>query len=155
VGRGSSFRVFLPPLDGAVKSAEPSQSPAPRGGTETVLLVEDEAAVRAVAARALARRGYRVLTAGSAAEALRVWKEHSGIIDLLLTDLIMPGGVSGQKLASELRERQPGLKVIYTSGYRSDAVSSGIHFESGRNFLPKPYPLDELINIVRLRLDES
>jgi len=154
-GRGSTFRVFLPPLDGPVESGSTSESVETRGGTETVLLVEDEPAVRAVATRALERRGYRILTAGSAAEALRIWDEHHTGVDLLLTDLIMPGGVSGQKLAAELRARRPGLRVIYTSGYRSDEVSSGIQFEAGRNFLPKPYPLDDLIAIVRQRLDES
>jgi CheY-like chemotaxis protein len=155
VGRGSSFRVYLPPLEKPADQARTARpEPAPGGGSETVLLVEDEPAVASVAARALSRRGYNVIKAGSAAEAIRVWDEHFGKVDLLLTDLVMPGGVSGLKLAEELRQRSPALKVIYTSGYSSATVSGGHEFEAGRNFLPKPYPLDELTTIVRQRLDE-
>ncbi len=155
VGRGSTFRVFLPPLEGAVQPASASPSATASGGSETVLLVEDEPAVSAVATRALERRGYRVLKAGSAADALRVWEESDGKVDLLLTDLIMPGGVTGQQLATRLRTKRPGLKVIYMSGYSRETINGGHQFEPGRNFLPKPYPLEELTAIVRRRLDEA
>lgn len=155
VGRGSAFHVYLPPMEKPADQAKVARTePSAGRGSETVLLVEDEPAVASVAARALARRGYNVVKAGSAAEALRVWDEHFGKVDLLLTDLVMPGGVSGLKLAEELRQRKPDLKVIYTSGYSSAAVNGGHEFEVGRNFLPKPYPLDELTTIVRQRLDE-
>ncbi len=154
VGRGTTFRVFLPTLDASASGQTAPPPPPVRGGSETILLVEDEPLVRGMAAAALQRGGYRVHEAGTAAEALQRWDELHGRIDLLLTDLIMPGGVTGNRLAEQLAVRQPGLRIIFTSGYNNDAVNRELHFVVGQNFLPKPYPVEELLGIVRRRLDQ-
>jgi two-component system cell cycle sensor histidine kinase/response regulator CckA len=153
LGRGSTFRVFLPAIEEAAAGDVAVLAPAVRGGTEKILLVEDEAVVREVATAALQRRGYQVINAATAAEALHRWDEHRGEFDLLLTDLIMPGGISGQKLAEELGLRCPGLKVIFSSGYSDDVATRQLRLTPGQNFLPKPYPLEDLLRIVRQRLD--
>jgi DNA-binding NtrC family response regulator len=154
VGRGSVFHVFFPALEGPVPQKATARLAKIQGGTETLLLVEDEPAVRTVAAAALRYHAYRVIEAGTAAEAMRCWEEAGGKIDLVVTDLVMPGGMSGVKLADELLLRKPGLRVVYSSGYNSDVAGGQRRFEPGKNFLPKPYPLDELLAIVRRRLDE-
>jgi two-component system cell cycle sensor histidine kinase/response regulator CckA len=153
-GKGSTFCVFLPPLTTVAPVEAAPVAPVLRGGTETLLIVEDEALVRAVAVAALKRRGYRVIEAETAADAVRRWDAQQGKIDLLLTDLIMPGGVSGRQLAEELRGRRPGLKIVFTSGYGGEALSRELTVTTGDNFLPKPYSLDELVAIVRRKLDE-
>ena len=97
---------------------------------------------------------YRVLAASSGVEALRVWDEHNGRVDLLLTDMIMPGGMTGNDLAAKLRKQKPGLKVIYTSGYSSELMGK----DSGANdttFLAKPYLPLQLAQAVRKCLDAS
>jgi CheY-like chemotaxis protein len=130
--------------------------PAPAcGGTETILLVEDEAPVRDFVCRILRESGYQVLTAASGAEALAVWSEESGRIDLLLTDMIMPGGISGTDLASRLREENPNLGIVYTSGYSVGFVGRKIVLIPGVNFVQKPYPFEELLRVVRENLDRA
>ena len=109
--------------------------------------------MRFVAAVALRRSGYHVVEASTAAEALHLWEERRAAITLLLTDLVMPGGISGEKLADELCDRQPALRVIYTSGYNG-AFADRQRFKPGTNFLPKPYLVEDLLAIVRRRLDE-
>jgi CheY-like chemotaxis protein len=143
----------LPALE-KIPASETPPPPAPTpGGTERVLLVEDEAVVRIVAAEALRRRGYKVFEAPTAVDAIHCWEQEQGKFDLLLTDLIMPGGVSGQSLADELRQRRANMKVIFTSGYSDEVVTRELRLVAGRNFLPKPYPIEELLAIVRQRLD--
>jgi CheY-like chemotaxis protein len=155
-GRGARFEVFLP-----LSSRKPSPDVAPEpsqkvsGGTETILLVEDEAALRRLARILLQRHGYRVLEAGSGVEALSVWDEPGTKIDLLLTDMIMPGGLSGRELAEKLRERKNNLKIIYTSGYSPDVVNQNLSPKDEQYFLAKPYHPDKLIQTVRQCLDES
>jgi two-component system, cell cycle sensor histidine kinase and response regulator CckA len=103
----------------------------------------------------LGRHGYRVLEADSGPSALQLWSSHAARVDLLLTDLVMPGGMSGHELAQQMLSRQPGLKVVYTSGYSNDIVSHRLQLEPGRNFLPKPYPAEELAATVRRCLDSA
>jgi CheY-like chemotaxis protein len=118
-----------------------------------VLLVEDEAALRIVSRLTLEQHGYRVLAATTPAEALEIWEKEGAHIDLLLTDLIMPGGMSGRELAERLLAARPVLKVIYTSGYSEDLVSQHLDLDPGRAFLQKPCSSAELVTAVRRCLD--
>jgi len=156
VGVGTTFKVFLP-VAAAGSGAAPAASAAPQsvgGGRETILIVEDEVGLLNVLSSVLQRYHYRVLTAVSAAEALRVWDEHRGQIDLLLTDIIMPGPITGNDLVTELKKRKPGLKVIMTSGYSPELV--GREFNEGdTRFLPKPYQPQTVADLVRKSLDAT
>ena len=158
VNVGTEFRVYLPALDSSAVRT-PAEAPGARPvslvGRETILLVEDDAAVRRLARTVLGRHGYRVLEADSGDSALRLWSAQTAPVDLLLTDLVMPGGISGHELAQEMLSRQPALKVVYTSGYSNDLVNLRLHLEPGRNFLPKPYPAEELAATVRRCLDSA
>jgi two-component system, cell cycle sensor histidine kinase and response regulator CckA len=145
VGRGTTFKVLLPALAASVRAPVEAGAPAPVGrGRETILLVEDDPAVRAVSRASLERYGYRVLEAGSAPAALEVWAREGDRVELLLTDLVMPGGTTGRQLAELLLARAPDLKVLYTSGYSPDVVSRLLPLEEGRAFLQKLYTAAEL-----------
>ena len=124
-----------------------------RGGRETILVVEDEAQVRALAVRALKTYGYHVIEAASGVEALEIWRQPGGTVDLLLTDLVMPEGVSGRQLAEQLLAEKPGLKVIYISGYPDEVAGRGLKLEEGVNFLQKPCENTKLAQTVRNCLD--
>jgi two-component system, cell cycle sensor histidine kinase and response regulator CckA len=155
-GAGSTFKVFLPVASDARKApTAPIAEPKPaQGGEETILVVEDETGLLELVRNVLQGYHYRVLAASSGAEALRVWDEQNGRVDLLLTDMIMPGGMTGNDLAAKLRKQRPGLKVIYTSGYSSELMGK----DSGANdtsFLAKPYLPLELAKAVRKCLDAS
>jgi len=152
VGRGTTFKIYLPRHDGpADPAATLAEGPVPRG-TETILLVEDDPAVRAVARQLLERYGYVVLEAPGAAAALRVAGSSSVTIDLLLTDVVMPGG-SGPELAKGFAELQPGAKVLYMSGYTAEAaVGNGI-LTAGASYLQKPFSPEALARKVRAVLD--
>jgi len=154
-GHGAQFKVFFPIN---LKKSEPGTSFKSKaqilGGTETILLVEDEPALRRLARTVLQRHGYCIHEACSGAEALSVWSGHASKIDLLVTDMIMPGGISGRQLADQLQHERGDLKVIYTTGYSPDTISQDLALEEGVNFLAKPYPSEKLAQIVRRRLDE-
>jgi signal transduction histidine kinase len=153
-GHGATFKIFLPLKTPAVR---PASSPAPAlpGASvkETILLADDEQPLRRLARILLERRGYRVLEAASGADALSVWAAHGSEIDLLVTDMIMPGGLSGRELAARLREQNPGLKIIYTTGYSPDVLGSNLTLSDASNFLAKPYDPEKLIQTVRACLD--
>ncbi|HEY1190866.1 MAG TPA: PAS domain-containing protein, partial [Gemmata sp.] len=138
LGRGTTFKVYLP----AVASAAPHEAPcapAPLGrGDETVLVTEDDAAVRGVIRLALRSHGYEVLEAGSGEEAVRVAAAHAGPIHLLVTDVVMPG-MGGRELATRLTAARPGLSVLYLSGYTDDAVVRHGVLEARVHFLQKPF----------------
>jgi CheY-like chemotaxis protein len=125
----------------------------PRGRNELVLLVEDESAVQDMGAQALRRHGYRVMVASNGRAALELWARHQAEIDLLLTDMIMPGGISGQQLAQQVLAEKPGLKVVYTSGYNSEIAGKEMDLKEGINYLAKPYELEQLFLTVRVALD--
>jgi CheY-like chemotaxis protein len=153
VGKGSQFRVYFPvtdrteePLDIALPEA------VPIGIESTVLIVEDDEAVRSLVREVLDHSGYRVLEAEHAEAALAVWKERAREIDLLLTDIVMPGDCNGLELAKRLLAERPDLKVIYTSGYSAELFNSDIQLEDGRNYLPKPYLSAKLIGILHRAL---
>ena len=118
VGRGTTFQIFLPAAEDIAESrAEEIAKPEAQGGTETILIVEDEPSVRMLTRVVLEPKGYRVLEAADGIEALRVWEQHQGSVHLLLTDIMMPEGLSGLELATRLQTRSPQLRVIFTSGY--------------------------------------
>ncbi len=152
--RGSTFTVFLPAIE-KIESPGVGQAarPPPRGGTETILLVEDDLAVRAVIQAILTRNGYRVLEANSGTEAMKLWSGTREPVALLLTDLVMPDGVSGHELARHLRVGRPGLKVIYISGYSSEIAGRELQLRADENFLQKPFSNDILLETVRRCLD--
>ncbi len=154
VGMGTTFKTYLPAIAAAEEMipATPSAPASVKGGKETILLVEDEPVVRELVREILQVHQYRVIEAGSGVEALRIWDEHNGQFDLLLTDIVMPDGLNGRELAEQLRRRKPRLKVIFSSGY--SAESSGKEFREGdTSFLPKPYLPQQLAQLVRQRLD--
>jgi len=154
VGAGTLFKVMFPSLPVAAKRSGPQAAkPTVRGGTETILLVEDEEAVRALTSVILRKYGYRVLEAVSGVDAKEVWEEQAKEIDLLLTDMIMPEGLTGRELAVELLAAKPTLKVIYVSGYSADTLQGTFAFKEGLNFLAKPYHPMNLLKAVRDSLD--
>jgi PAS domain S-box-containing protein len=150
---GTSFDIFLPTIEAMpARPAKPTQEPGE--GRGTILIVEDEPALREMARRLLQRRGYRVLEAGSGPEALAIFDAQDGQIDALFTDMIMPGGMTGAECAAILLERRPQLPVIYTSGYNSELLTSGLSLEQGVNYLQKPYTSQDLQKILHHQLKQ-
>ena len=154
LARGSTFLFYLPiTSEHRTTSSQTLDEYELPNGTETVLVVEDEAALRNLVVGVLESCGYTVLAASSGVEALAVWKAHSQVIDVLLTDLVMPGGVTGRALSQELRAEKPGLRVIYTSGYTAAQAGEGEPLVEGVNFLQKPYQPGKLARVVRDVID--
>jgi len=154
VGQGTTFQVFLPATTRTVVTPpQTADRPAVRGGTETILLVEDEPAVLAMARGILQRLGYRVFTAVCGDEAVPIWQQNAKGIDLLLTDMVMPGSLNGRELAEKLLQEKPALKVLYTSGYSMDLLGPGLATSRNFIFLQKPYHPDALAQTVRNCLD--
>ncbi|MDF3058328.1 MAG: multi-sensor hybrid histidine kinase [Rariglobus sp.] len=153
-GTGTCFRILLPalPATSPLGSEQPAKPAAAAGGLETLLLVEDEPNVREFAVAVLGSHGYRVLQAASGVEALEVWQRHQSRISLLVTDLVMPDGLSGHALALRLRKDKPELKVVITSGYMNEA---GAELEPipDMHFVHKPYRPQTLADAVRNTLD--
>jgi two-component system cell cycle sensor histidine kinase/response regulator CckA len=154
VGSGTTFKIFIPASDQAVATPVIPSPPAEnvQGGKETILVAEDESALLELMRSTLGLYHYQVLTASSGQEALEIWDRHQGNIDLLLTDLIMPGGMTGRELAAELKSRKPELKVIFTSGFNASSVGKDAA-NGDTTFLPKPYLPDEVARLVRNTLD--
>jgi len=152
IGQGSVFRVLLPAADAGVAAAVPGDAnELLRGRNETILVVEDEPSVRIVLGATLRRYGYLVLEARNGPEAEGRWSEHQAEIDLLLTDLVMPGGVNGVELAARFRAQRPTLRVVFCSGYsQTQTLPSG----PGMGALPKPFETAKLLRTVRKCLDE-
>jgi two-component system cell cycle sensor histidine kinase/response regulator CckA len=151
-GRGTVFRIFVPrytPTEGEIAVARPETAEiADLTGTATILLVEDEEAVRAFAARALASRGYKVLEAASGIEALDVMRDAGGGIDLVVSDVVMPE-LDGPSMLRELRKTRPDLKIIFISGYAEDAFRKNLPDGETFHFLPKPFSLKQLAVAVK------
>jgi CheY-like chemotaxis protein len=155
VGRGTTFCFYLPvtnarPPDDAARLGDDEELPR---GNETLLVVEDEDALRQLVVGVLGNCGYTVIAARSGVEALELWPELMTSVHLLLTDLVMPGGVTGRELAERLREDVPNLRVVYTSGYTAAQSGASEPLVEGSNFLQKPYQPDTLARIVRAALD--
>jgi CheY-like chemotaxis protein len=154
LGKGTAFKVFLPrSFEATEPAAELPAEQVVRGGTETILVVEDEAGVRELVCNLLAGHGYRILQAESGAKALQVWRDSKDRIDLLLTDLVMPDQMNGRELADKLWAERPRLKVIFTSGYSADVVGKDFVLRRGLNYLQKPYHPHKLALTVRDCLD--
>ena len=127
------------------------ESKAPK--KRTIFVVEDEPTLRALVRRVLERGGYEVIEASSGLAALELWKENKTHVDLLLTDMVMPDGISGRQLAEKLKADNPDLKVIYTTGYSPDLMGNDVALREGVNFLQKPYPPQKLVQTVRNGLE--
>ncbi len=154
LGKGTTFRIFIPFVGAQQPDTEkPTTQILIRGGSETILLVEDEKPVRELVARVLEKHGYKILQAGTGAEAVTVWQRHKDEIALLLTDLVMPDNMNGRELAENLWKERSDLKVIFTSGYSADIVGKDFKLESDTNFLQKPYHPQMLALTVRRCLD--
>ncbi|MCZ7638479.1 MAG: response regulator [Verrucomicrobia bacterium] len=174
LGEGTTLRLFFPvsstptvpaaeaqPAAAPIVPSEPPVTAAPAGpdlakalrGHETILVAEDEDALREMVSMVLTHQGYTVLVATSGVEALEVYDSASCPIDLLLTDIVMPGGILGGELARRLRAINPLLKVIFTSGYRPGMPGVDGTLDEGRDFLPKPYTMARLTQLVREALD--
>jgi len=154
-GHGTTIKIYIPRcLSEAESVSQPSrpEPPAP-SGQETILLVEDDERVREIANSLLVSMGYRVLQAGSGLEALEVLAQRDDI-DLLFTDMVMPGGMTGAELADQALQRCPRLKVLYTSGYTDMSVFDNGLLQSGSKVLSKPYRKNELAHHVRNTLDK-
>lgn len=156
LGRGTTFRVFLPQCTGTAERSEERKTEfLVRGGKETLLVVEDESPVRELVCRLLQEHGYKVLAAESGVRALEVWQQHKHEIALLLTDVVMPDQVSGRELAEKLWAERPGLKVVFTSGYSADVVGKYWVLRHGFNYVQKPYHPRELARAIRECLDAT
>ncbi len=154
LGRGAIFKIFLPPDElSAEEQHEQVAADQVLNGSETILVVEDEPPVRWIVKDVLGKYGYNVLAAGSGVEALALWHQHHSQIALLLTDLVMPVGLSGQELAEKFTTQKPGLKVIYISGYSLQVAGKGFSVLDGLNFLQKPFDGAKLALAVRHCLD--
>jgi signal transduction histidine kinase/CheY-like chemotaxis protein len=153
---GTTFEIFLPVaaagLAPTTEAPPPVTGAAAKGGNETILLVEDEPTLREFVREILSDHGYRVVEAGSGIEALKMWGQLGGRVDLLLTDMVMPEGITGRELALQLKSRDPALKIIFTSGYSTELMTKDPELLDVP-LLSKPYLPPQLIQLVRTCLD--
>ncbi|MEO8619873.1 MAG: PAS domain S-box protein [bacterium] len=156
VGRGTTIQIYLPMLEGvgAAASVGERSVPSRRRGNEMILVVEDEEVLRSMVARALRQLGYQVFEATSGVEALAMWEDLGARVDLVLTDMVMPGGISGLELTSRLRALKSNVDVIVMSGYSVDLVHEGDMAVREVHFLGKPFTIAALSEIVRSALDQ-
>ena len=155
VGHGTTFKIYLPQVDESSETvAGRMAAEPPRGGTETVLLVEDEDDVRALTREMLEGFGYSVLEARRPGSAILISAEHPGPIFLMLTDVVMPE-LNGHRLAERVTSGRPDMKVLYMSGYTDDAIVHHGVLERGTRFLQKPFSPEMLADKVREVLDET
>jgi CheY-like chemotaxis protein len=154
LGRGTTFNVYLPraPQDVPAPAVNPVTATPVKSASETVLLVEDEAGVRHLAKRILDNAGYRVLEAANGDDAERLFMHHADSIDLVVTDVIMPG-CGGPELLSRLKVQVPDLRVLYMSGYTEQAAAHKAGIDRGLPFVQKPFTAAELVRHVREALD--
>jgi signal transduction histidine kinase/ligand-binding sensor domain-containing protein/ActR/RegA family two-component response regulator len=153
---GTTFKIFLPAIELPAPAApNETDEKRPQGGTETILVVEDDEGVRSLTRRLLEGFGYRTLEAASGRRALESWQDRVEEIDLLVTDMVMPEGVTGRELAEQMRVRRPDLKVVFMSGYSPDVAGKDTEFihRNGARFLQKPVAPRELLETVRHCLD--
>jgi len=150
LGRGTTFNIYLPllPRPAEVRSPDRPAAAFP-GGNETILLVEDDPAVRLVATKALSMMGYRVIVASNGAEALEKWEQHRAEVHLLLTDMVMPGEWGGADIARMFRAQDPSLRVIFMSGYSADLAGTNFESGGGHHFLGKPFEITALAETIR------
>jgi CheY-like chemotaxis protein len=154
IGEGTTVKVYLPRSVSETEKALTGESNqlSRWTGTETILLVEDDDALRAYAADILQELGYHVLSASHGAGALETL-DRGGHVDLLLTDVVMPGGLNGRQLADKAVAKRPGLRVLYMTGYTRNAIVHHGRLDPGVNMISKPFSFEELAARVRARLD--
>ena len=155
LGHGSTFSLFLPRHASAngYQASAPEPAAKKRRGNETILIVEDDSTVRAVVVHVLKQNGYRIYEAVNGQTALELWEQCGPETDVLITDMVMPGGVSGHELAQQLLAKKPSLKVIYTSGYSAEVFRGDFVLPAGVDFLRKPYRAEDLLAAVGTALD--
>jgi PAS domain S-box-containing protein len=154
MGKGTTFHIYFPVTNLAVAAPEQVDTQFhARKGTETILVVEDERDLREIVTRTLNLNGYRVFQAVDGQNALQIWDQYKNEIDLLFTDIIMPGGLNGRELADRLWIERPKLKVIFSSGYGADALGKDFKLDPQLNYLQKPYLPQTLSRIIRRCLD--
>ena len=155
--QGTTIRIHLPAM--TQTSRGPSHTTlfikrqSGTQGREIILIVEDDLVLRSLAAQTLRRQGYRILEAGNAREAVQVWEQSDRAIDLLLADVILPGGASGVELARELQSRSRTLRTVFTTGHSTELMREDLILMTGINLLHKPYGVQQLIETVRRCLD--
>ena len=158
IGRGTTFKIYLPRVAATGEPVAPVAMPAERRklepGTETILLVEDEANLRYLARQYLEKQGYKVIEAADGAVAMQIAVAHESVIHLLLTDVIMPG-MNGRELAQRISEIRPNVKVLYMSGYTENVIGHNGMLDAGIRLLQKPFNLRDLKSIVREVLDAT
>jgi PAS domain S-box-containing protein len=157
-GKGTTFKIYLPRVaelaESSAQVAAPAESDAAAPGTETILVVEDEANLRYLARQFLEKQGYRVIDAADGAVAMQIAVAHEGVIHLLLTDVIMPG-MNGRELAQRISEIRPNVKVLYMSGYTENVIGRNGTLDAGVRLLQKPFTLRDLKSKVREVLDST
>jgi PAS domain S-box-containing protein len=147
-GRGAKIKIYLPAVEEVAEAMQPAgPAEGARAGTETILLAEDEPALRRMVRQALSQRGYTVLEAADGEAALQVSEHHQGVIHLLLTDVVMPR-LGGPELAERLMQRRPEMKVLYISGYASTVIAGQSLPDARADFLQKPFATDDLVQKV-------
>lgn len=147
--QGTVFHVYLPPGQTIAPQPKPIQDETPERGSGCILLVEDEPAVRKVGQLVLNRFGYRVIEAADGEEATRLWQQHCDTIDLVYTDMVMPGAFTGLQLARKFQAEKPGVRIIITSGYNAEMELLGKLGDSAIVYLPKPCSAAKLISVIQ------
>lgn len=153
-GQGTTFRIYLPSDQGKTVAGLKAEKEKPAGGTETILIVEDERSIIDIATRVLGESGYTVLAAGTPGDAIDLVTEYTGTIHLLITDVIMPG-MNGKDLRDKVKALRPDVKVLFMSGYTADVITNRGVLEKGTDFLQKPFSINILTEIVREVLDQA
>jgi two-component system, cell cycle sensor histidine kinase and response regulator CckA len=155
LGLGSTFHLYLPTStkNKVTSSARPVEGLSIPRGTETILLVEDEEAVRRSIGNMLTHYGYHIHAAMSAAAALEIWRQHRESIRLIVTDIVMPGSVNGRALFDKMRSEKPSLRVIFCSGYTDDILGNDASLRKTQNFIEKPFAPEKLLQKMRACLD--
>ena len=151
-GLGTTFKVYLPRVRETAETVAAPAAGGGRGGSETILLAEDNEMVRTLTCEILKRQGYTVVEARHGADALDIARRYHGPIHLLLTDVVMPE-MSGPELVSRLGPIRPQMKIVYMSGYTADAIDHQGMLDEGIEFLPKPVGVDTLVRKIREVLD--
>jgi CheY-like chemotaxis protein len=149
---GTTFKIYFPAIMDKAEEISQIQEPTNFTGTETVLLVEDEAVVRRLAKRILEKHGYKVIEHESGGQAFVYFDEHADPVDLLLTDVIMPG-INGKELHNRLKAKRPDLRVLFMSGYTEDVIGHHDVLDEGAHFIQKPFTIEILTREVRRVLD--
>ena len=151
-GKGTTFKIYLPLTGSGEQPAEKKGTSTVSAGTETILLVEDEETVRVIMRSLLEESGYRVLEAMDGEDGLRLFKENRGIINLVLSDIIMPK-MQGREMYEEIKKIAPDIKILFISGYPADFIDQKSFSEEGRNIIDKPVIPDKLLRKIREVLD--